>query len=160
MAKVKTNRSTSRLAAVQALYGLALGGKTIDEVVKDFMSGAIGTEVIEENENTGEETFVPVIAAEPGLFSGIMACYADNAEKINDMVNSSFTEDWPKERVEPTLKAILQAGVAELLAFPDTPSPIVISEYVDITRSFYDGPEVRVVNGILDRLAKILKDEE
>ena len=93
------------------------------------------------------------------MFSGIMACYADNAEKINDMVNSSFTEDWPKERVEPTLKAILQAGVAELLAFPDTPSPIVISEYVDITRSFYDGPEVRVVNGILDRLAKILKDE-
>ena len=35
------------------------------QVVKDFMSGNVGGEVIEENEITGEETFVPVIAAEP-----------------------------------------------------------------------------------------------
>lgn len=158
MSKVKTNRSTSRLSAIQALYSLAMGDKTIDQVVKDFMSGNVGGEVIEENEITGEETFVPVIAAEPALFSGIMSCYADNAERVNDMVNASFTEDWPKERVEPTLKAILQAGVSELMAFPDTPSPIIISEYVDIACSFYDGPEARVVNGILDRLSKILRE--
>lgn len=158
MSKVRTNRSTSRLSAIQALYSLAMGDKTIDQVVKDFMSGNVGGEVIEENEITGEETFVPVIAAEPALFSGIMSCYADNAERINDMVNASFTEDWPKERVEPTLKAILQAGVSELMAFPDTPSPIIISEYVDIARSFYDGPEARVVNGILDRLSKLLRE--
>ena len=45
-------------------------------------------------------------------------------------------------------------------AFPKTPSPIIVNEYVDIARSFYDGAEVRVVNGILDRLSKILRDEE
>lgn len=160
MGKVRTNRSTSRLAAVQALYGFAMGDKTIDQVVGDFLSGAIGTEVIEENEITGQERFVPVIAAEPSLFTGIMAYYADNAESVNQIVNSSFTEEWPAERVEPTLKAILQAGVSELNAFPKTPSPIIVNEYVDIARSFYDGAEVRVVNGILDRLSKILRDEE
>jgi N utilization substance protein B len=34
----------------------------------------------------------------------------------------------------------------------------VISEYTDIARSFYEGPEVGLVNAVLDRLAKTLTD--
>ena len=53
------------------------------------------------------------------------------------MINSSFTEEWPADRVELTLKAILQAGTAELLAYPETPTAIIITEYIDIAKSFY-----------------------
>ncbi len=158
MPKVKTNRSSSRLAAVQALYQYAFGEKTIDEIAQEFMTGAIGREVIEEDELTGSETFVPVMPAEPTLFAGILASYAQNADQINEMINSSFVQDWPAERVELTLKAILQAGTAELLGFPETPLAIIITEYIDIAKSFYSGPEIKVTNGILDRLAKILRE--
>ena len=78
--------------------------------------------------------------------------------QINEMINSSFVQDWPAERVELTLKAILQAGTAELLGFPETPLAIIITEYIDIAKSFYSGPEIKVTNGILDRLAKILRE--
>ena len=159
MSKVKTNRSSSRLAAVQALYQFSFGEKTIDEIARDFMTGNIGREVIEENEATGAETFVPVMPAEPTLFAAILASYSDNADQINEMINASFTEEWPAERVETTLKAILQAGVAELMSCPETPVAIIITEYLDLTKSFYDGPEIKVANGILDRIAKILREE-
>ena len=45
MSKIKTNRSSSRLAAVQALYQYAFGEKTIDEIAREFMAGDIGREV-------------------------------------------------------------------------------------------------------------------
>ena len=159
MSKAKTNRSSSRLAAVQALYQYAFGEKTIDDIAREFITGDIGREVIEENEITGTETFVPVMPAEPTLFAGILSAYAENADQINEMIDSSFNEEWPAERVEMTLKAILQAGVAELIGFPQTPVAIIITEYLDITKSFYGTPEIKVVNGILDNLAGILREE-
>ena len=159
MSKVKTNRSSSRLAAVQALYQHMFSDKTIDEIARSFMAGDIGREVIDEDEQTGTETFIPVMPAEPTLFAGILSSYAEHADQINEMINSSFTEEWPADRVELTLKAILQAGTAELLAYPETPTAIIITEYIDIAKSFYAGPEVKVTNGILDYLAKILREE-
>ena len=158
MSKMKTNRSSSRLAAVQALYQYSFGEKTIDEIARDFMAGNIGREVIDENDMTGTETFVPVMPAEPTLFAGILSSYVDNADQINEMINASFNEEWPSERVELTLKSILQAGVAELMAYPETPVAVIITEYLDLTKSFYEGPEIKVTNGILDRLAKILRE--
>ena len=159
MAKEKTNRSSSRLAAVQALYQYSFGEKTIDDIAREFLAGDVGGEVIAEDEITGTETFVPVMPAEPTLFMGILSAYAENADQINKMVDSSFNEEWPAERVELTLKAILQAGVAELIGFPQTPVAIIITEYLDVTKSFYGAPEIKVVNGILDKLAKILREE-
>ena len=158
MSKIRTNRSSSRLAAVQALYLYSFGGKTIDEIAREFMSGNIGRELLDEDEITGSETFVPVMAAEPTLFAGILSSYAENEEMINDMLDKSFTEEWSSERVELTMKALLQAGTAELLAYPETPVAIIITEYLDLTNSFYDGPEVKVVNGILDKFAKLLRE--
>ena len=157
MSKIKTNRSSARLAAVQALYQYSFGDKTLDEIARDFMSGNIGGELIEEDADSGTEHFVPVMTAEPTLFAGILSSFSQNNEQINDMINASFTEEWPAERVELTLKAILQAGTAELLAYPQTPLAIIITEYIDIAKSFYSGAEVKVTNGILDRLAKILR---
>ena len=144
-------------AAVQALYQYSFGDKTLDEIARDFMSGNIGGELIEEDADSGTEHFVPVMTAEPTLFAGILSSFSENNEQINDMINASFTEEWPAERVELTLKAILQAGTAELLAYPQTPLAIIITEYIDIAKSFYSGAEVKVTNGILDRLAKILR---
>ena len=156
MSDPKTNRSSSRLAAVQALYEYEFGDKTIDAIAREFLSGETGSEVIRENEFTQEETFVPVIPAEPTLFSTILSSYADNRDEINKLVDSSFNEEWPAEHVEMTLKAILRAGTAELTG-TSTPEAIIITEYLDVTKSFYDGPEIKVVNGILDKIAKKLR---
>lgn len=46
---MKTNRSVSRLAVVQALYQKAMTDDGYDKIVKDFLAGNVGREVISEN---------------------------------------------------------------------------------------------------------------
>ena len=37
---------------------------------------------------------------------------------------------------------------------------MVINEYIDIARAFFEGEEPRVVNGVLDKLARKLRPDE
>lgn len=153
MSKIRTNRSASRLAAVQALYEYTFGGKTLDDIGREFLTGNVGGELIEEINEFGDERFVPVMPAEPELFSGILACYGEKAKQIDDLIDAALSEEW--DRLEITLRALLRAGVAELIAFPATPVPIVITEYLDLATAFYgNGVEVRLTNGVLDKIAK------
>lgn len=153
MSKIRTNRSASRLAAVQALYEYTFGGKTLDDIGREFLTGNVGGELIEEINEFGDERFVPVMPAEPELFSGILACYGEKAKQIDDLIDAALSEEW--DHLEITLRALLRAGVAELIAFPATPVAIVITEYLDLATAFYgDGVEVRLTNGVLDKIAK------
>jgi N utilization substance protein B len=52
------------------------------------------------------------------------------------------------------LRAILRAGAFELLARPEAPTEVVIDEYVEIAKSFFEGPEPGVVNAVLDGIAQ------
>ncbi len=53
--------------------------------------------------------------------------------------------------------AILRAGAYELLGRTDVPPRVVISEYLDVAHAFFAGKEPGMVNGVLDRLARVLR---
>ncbi len=53
-------------------------------------------------------------------------------------------------------RAILRASLYELLS-TQTPSAVIIDEYINITRVFFDDAEVSFVNGILNTLAKKIR---
>ena len=78
-------------------------------------------------------------------------------QKIIDMnIMKSIKEDWSMDRIDPTLRAIFRAAAAEFLI--KTPPKVVISEYLEISKSFFpNGKECKLANGVLDNLAtKIL----
>ncbi|MCW5774724.1 MAG: transcription antitermination factor NusB, partial [Rhodospirillaceae bacterium] len=52
------------------------------------------------------------------------------------------------------------AGAFELFARPDTPARVAITEYVAVANAFYEGREPGFVNGVLDKLARVLRPEE
>ena len=60
-------------------------------------------------------------------------------------------------RLETILRAILRAGAYELLGRCDVPPRVVISEYLDVAHAFFAGKEPGMVNGVLDRLARVLR---
>ena len=66
----------------------------------------------------------------------------------------ALVEGWTVERLETVLRAILRAGAYEILARPDIPPRVSISEYVEIAHAFFGGREPGLVNGVLDRLAQ------
>jgi N utilization substance protein B len=75
-------------------------------------------------------------------------------------VTDALPSDWPLARLDPVLRALLRAGGAELAMAEGAPAKVVINEYLDVARGFFDGPEPGLANAVLDRLARQLRPGE
>ena len=64
------------------------------------------------------------------------------------------------EGKDSILRAILRCAAYELLERKDVPARVVINEYLDVAHAFFEGEEPRVVNGILDAVARDLRSSE
>lgn len=148
--------TNARLLAVQAIYMSEFSDENIDRITSHFVLGEVGGQVIVEREK-GKEEVIDIQSADLKLFTKIMKEYVDKKESIDETITASLIGEMTIERLEMILKCILRAGIAEFYANPKLDAPIIINEYTDIARSFFDGPEVKMVNAILDRFGKVIK---
>lgn len=146
-ALVGRKRTVARLAAVQALYQIDLSAAKPEAVIAEFVKHRLGREV--DGQNYGE--------ADAALFADIVSGVAARQDDLDRTISSVLTPDWPLARLETVLRAILRAGAYELVARPDVPARVAISEYLDVAHAFYAGKEPGLVNGVLDRLAHRLR---
>lgn len=144
---VVKGRPAARLAAVQALYQLEQEPTTPQKVIVEFLNYRF-TEVVD---NTR------FITPDKSLFEDIVIGVMDRMADLDSMISSTLSEDWRIERMESVVRAILRAAVFELSRDTSVPVPVVINEYIEITKSFCTGPEVAFVNASLDALAKLLR---
>lgn len=142
-------RSAARLAAVQALYQMDFAGTDLTDVLEHFLDKPIREE--------GED---PLEDADPKLFKRVLKGVVAEQRDIDPLINAQLAEGWKLTRVDSTLRALLRAGVFELTGMKSTPARVVINEYVELAKAFFDGDEPRVVNGVLDRLAHKLRPDE
>lgn len=143
--------SAARLAAVQALYQIDMTGVEPDAVVREFLSERRGARLGEEG---------PVVEFDRALLPELVHGVARNRAELDAMIGSLLVEGWSLDRIERVMAAILRAGAYELMHRPGTPARVVISEYVDMAHAFFQGKEISMVNGVLDRLARILRAGE
>jgi transcription antitermination protein NusB len=143
-------RSAARLAAVQALYQMDLTGKGLDAIIREFERHWMGKEIEDDQYKPADGAFFRVIV------QGVL----DRQKSIDPAVDDLLAKGWPLKRVEAVMRAILRAGAFELMQMPDTPVKVVISEYVDIARAFFEKDETAMVNAVLDRLARDARDGE
>jgi len=54
---------------------------------------------------------------------------------------------------------ILRAGAFEILERKDVPVAVIVTEYVEIARAFFENDEPKLVNAVLDRIAKQVRGE-
>jgi len=140
-------RTQARIAAVQALYQLSATDAAPDDVVDEFH--------LHRMREAG-----PAAIADRALFREIVRGACGDRAALNRMIGESLSEDWTLERMDRVLVALLNAGAWELLGRADTPARVVIAEYVDVARVFFDMREPAFVNGVLDRLARTLRSGE
>ncbi|MGQ7792752.1 transcription antitermination factor NusB [Faunimonas sp. B44] len=143
-------RSAARLAAVQALYQMDVGGTTLPVVVAEFEAHRLGREL-------EGETLRP---ADAGFFRVLVGGVVDLQRKIDPMIHGALPPDWPLKRIDFTLRALLRCGVFELLERRDIPGKVVITEYVDVARAFFEADEPGLVNAVLDRVARSVRSDE
>jgi N utilization substance protein B len=149
-------RTAARLAAVQALYQIDATQDSPDAVMKDFLMGRVGSIALTENESGSQESLVNLAELDSELFIALVRCVQSRGEEVDTMIRSSVSSEWPWERLEMILRAILRAGVAELLTRTDIPASATVSEFIDVAHAFYGGAEPRMVNAVLDRIGRAL----
>ncbi|MGN6670881.1 MAG: transcription antitermination factor NusB [Candidatus Nucleicultricaceae bacterium] len=132
----------ARVAAVQALFQIEHQKADPKTVADEFLLYRFRT------------TDYPA-RPHPDLFLALVGAATDRRDDIHAIIEHNLDEKYRIDRMEPVLIAILSAGIAELLEKPaPVPVPVIISEYVDITKGFYEGNEPSYVNYVLDHIAK------
>lgn len=69
-------------------------------------------------------------------------------------------QNWDWDRVALVDRCVLEAGVVELLHFPDVPVKVVLDEAVRVARKFSTDESGAFVNGVLDRIARDVSSAE
>lgn len=142
-------RGAARLAAVQALYQMDVGGTGLLETVAEYEAFRLGQEV----------DGAVYRDADAAWFRDIVSGVVRGQTFIDPLIHSSLTPDWPLARLDTTLRAILRAGTYEVTGRKDVPIAVIVSEYVDIAKAFYEEDEPRLVNAVLDRVARRSRGE-
>lgn len=143
-------RRAARLAAVQAIYQLDAAGGAVEQVLTEFVRHRIESP-------EGEEAYA---GADRALFADIVRGVVERRAALDEMLAAALAEGWTLVRLDRVLRAILLAGAYEIVARTDIPPRVVISEYIDLAHAFFDGREPAMVNGVLDRLAHVVRPDE
>jgi N utilization substance protein B len=143
-------RAAARLAAVQALYQMDVSGKGVIDALAEFEAFWIGRDVEGIEARPSDRSF----------FRSILSGVVENQRSVDVKIDRALTEGWPLRRVEAVLRAILRAGVFELMYRKDVPARVVITEYVDVAHGFYGEDEPGFVNAVLDAIAREVRPGE
>lgn len=142
-------KSAARLYAVQALFQMEQTSQTSDSVRREFLDHRFGAIY------DGDE----MLDGDMELFEVVIERAVNYQAPIDQMTDRALVAKWPLGRIDPTLRALFRAAGAELQD-SETPPKVVITEYVDVARAFFeDGKEPKFVNAVLDHMAREARPE-
>src|SRR6202046_127053 len=101
--KKANRRGAARLAAVQALYQMDIGGAGINDIFAEFESHWLGNEV------EGEK-YLP---AEAAFFRDVVSGVVRDQARLDPIIDEALSKGWPLQRVDAIVRAVLRAGAYE-----------------------------------------------
>jgi N utilization substance protein B len=137
-------RSVARLAAVQALYQMEVSNAGAEAVIREFGEHRFDRDIED----------LTLAGADEAFFADVVRGVVAHQGEVDAAVARRLAQNWRLERIDATVRAILRAGVFELTHRADIPTEVVIDEYVELAKSFFEGPEPGFVNGALDGVAQ------
>ncbi|WP_133513047.1 transcription antitermination factor NusB [Candidatus Thiosymbion oneisti] len=155
-------RSQARRYAVLALYQWQLTGQDPLEIGRHFLNDPTWVEGVaaaladpEEAPDSGAKSRQ---AYDLELFRQLLYGVPARRKELDARLQPVL--DRPLERVDPVECAILRAGTYELLYSPSVPYRVAINEAVDLAKLLGAEQGHRYVNGVLDRVARDMRDGE
>jgi transcription antitermination protein NusB len=156
------SRTASRVAVVQALFQIEQAGDAPETVIAQFLSHRLGAMPgVDQGTDQGaeyEDGRVP--EADIRLFEQVARSAVARREQIDGLIVEVLPPSWPVARLDPVLRALLRAAGGELAVVDGVPTRVIINEYLDIAHGFFSGDEPKLINGVLDTLARRLRTPE
>jgi N utilization substance protein B len=135
-------RSKAREYAVQAAYQWLMQGGAVKPILEEFIIHRLHT------------TEQPESSVDKAYFAALLKGLETRFDDVKALIEARLDASWTLARMDNVLQAICFLGVLELLDQPDTPTKVIINEYIIIAKSYYDDKEPAFVNKLLDTIAK------
>lgn len=145
---LKKARTTARLGAVQALYQMALSETPLQAVLKEF------------SEHKAEGLESGFLIKDLPYFEMLLKGTHQHQTELDDMIQKALSNGGRFDRLDIMIKCILRAGLFELWQCADVPIRVIINEYLDIAHAFFDSTEPHLINGVLDKMAHMLRSSD
>jgi transcription antitermination protein NusB len=123
---------------MQMLFQGDLGKQNSDEVRKLFWAS---------REDVDQET--------RGFAEDLHRVASSRQVEIDGLIER-HAQNWRLERMPVVDRNLLRTAIAELLAYPNTPAPIVINESLEVARRYAAPESIHFLNGVLDAVARDL----
>tara|TARA_B100000941_G_C28387780_1_gene490959 strand:+ start:62 stop:517 length:456 start_codon:yes stop_codon:yes gene_type:complete len=144
------NKKTSaRLFAVQILFEMEINGKKINSILERLTDEyLIEISRLNKTEKADKNHLIKIL-------KGVIKNQKDIDFDIKDNLIG-----WSLSRIDSVSRAILRSALYELRECNDIPVKVIIDEYIEISKSFFEGEEPNFINGILDKISKIYRPNE
>lgn len=150
-------KSVARLAAVQATYMIDYSSLPVEEVIKDFVDGKVGRYAINEDVERDIEEAIELSDLDTAYFTSLVKGVHKHKEDIEKSIDQYLEKDFTFERFDGTLQALLLCAIYEIIYNDEVDVKVIIKEYVDLAYAFFTKKEPKMVNAILDKIAKSVK---
>ena len=81
-----------------------------------------------------------------------------HADTLREQLVPHIDREWGE--VSPIERAVMLIGAFELSNMPETPYRVIINEAIELTKAFGGTDGHKYVNGVLDKIAAILRPAE
>ena len=142
-------KSAARLLGVQILFEMEINGKNTKTVIKRLTKSYL-KEISELNNDE---------VSDKGYLIKILNGVSLHQEKIDKDIIENLN-NWTLSRIDSVSRAILRSACFEIHECLDVPPKVIINEYVNISKSFFNDKEPNFINGILDSISKIYRKDE
>ena len=80
-----------------------------------------------------------------------------NKEQLEKSLAHYLKDGWQFDRFDGTLRALLLCAAYELANTTDVDAAVIVKEYVDLAYAFFSKNEPKMVNALLDTIAKAIR---
>lgn len=135
----RNGRHLARRCAVQALYQWSLTGQSSAQIEHSFIkNGNLSGQHLE-------------------YFLALITNIPLNTEEIDNLISPHL--DRKLDKVDLIDHAILRVGTYELKFQPEIPTRVVLDEAIDIAKIFAAEHSYKYVNGVLDKVARQVRED-
>ena len=82
----------------------------------------------------------------------------ERSELIEETINVNLSNDIDLIKTDKLLKIILFAAIFELMFRHNTPTKVIISEYLLASEYFLEKIQIGYLNAILDKISKLIRN--
>lgn len=123
---------------------MEVSGQGVEATIREFESYRLDGKIDGERLHGADRAF----------FADILRGTVETQARLDPYLARHLSAGWKLARIDATARAILRAGLYELMRRSDVPAKVVINEYLNVARAFFGGEETKFINAVLDAAAR------